>query len=280
MLRKNPGFALAAILTLALGIGANTAIFSLVDSWVLRPLPYRDGNRLVSVLTTTRRGTGSTAPADFLDWRGQEQVFESLCAYANRSYTLIRGGAEPERLDGAAVSADFFGMLGVTPQLGRDFAASDDQTGAAPVVLLSDALWRGRFGGETSVVGQTVLLDGEAATVIGVMPATFHLPLMGRAMLWRPLAFTAAERQGRAGRWLDIIGRLATDATPARAGAVLSSIEQRQADLYPAVDRDRGAVAHELRDEIGKHGGSQQALIVFGLVGCVLLIACANVANL
>src|SRR5688572_11473457 len=186
---KNPGFTIVAVIALALGIGANTAIFSVVNSVLLRPLPYKDPERLVMVWEdASRHGYPRDTPAaaNFVDWRDQNQVFEAMAAIADTSFNLT-GSGDPERLEGRRRSANMFPLLGVEPQIGRVFTTSEDQPGAQRVVLLSYALWQRRFGGNPGIVGQSLTLNGESYVVVGVMPARFQFP-SSDDQAWVPIA--------------------------------------------------------------------------------------------
>jgi putative ABC transport system permease protein len=279
-LRRSPGFAAVSILTLATGIGANTAIFTIVDRWVLRPLPYRDAGNLISISTVgPLRVAGTTAPGDLYDWRSSAKGFEAICGWTQLFHTLATGG-DPEQILGVHANAEFLPMLGVAPQLGRGFLPQDDLPGAAPVAILSSGLWHTRFGGSADMVGQTVQIDGNAVTVIGVLPADFHLPLAGNAGIWTPLALSAAARTDRRLRYLRVLGRLKPGISMAQAQASLHAVSRNLAAAYPQTNAKRGVSIETLRDAIGRQSGADQALIVYGLVACVLLMACFNVANL
>jgi putative ABC transport system permease protein len=280
MLWKSPGFAIVAILTLAVGIGLNTAIFSVVDAWVLKPLPYPAPDRLVAIWTSQQRGgIGSTAPADLYDWRQQNQVFEDICGWSSALFTVMNGD-EPRQLSGASVNAEFFRMLGVTPQLGRGFLPQEDQPGAEPVAVLSDGLWRDAFASDPNVVGKTIQIDGRKTTVVGILPASFHLPLMGRASVWTPLGLNSTDRADRTRRYLSVIGRTKPGVRLTQAAQQLNTIANNLEKSYPATNAGRGVTLRTLHDEIGRRSGREPTLLCFGLVGCVLLLACANVANL
>ncbi len=281
MLRKSPGFAAVAVLTLALGIGANTSIFSIVDAWILKPLPYPESSRLVSVFTADvkRNQVGSTSPADLYDWRQDNQAFETICAFSTPIFTLMRGD-QPEQIVGSRVNTEFFQMLGVRPQLGRGFLAQEDQPGAEPVAMISHALWQSHFAAERGIVGKLISVNGRSTTIIGVLPASFHLPLMGRSNVWMPFAFSEDELKSRGLRYLDVIGRVKPGVPFTRAAGSLNAVARRLEQTYPATNKGKSVQLHTVQEEIGKQGGSEQALIIFWLVGCVLLIACVNVANL
>lgn len=191
-LLKSPGFTMVVVLTLALGIGANTAIFSFVNAWIINPLPYPNSDRLVVVqVTDTKSGLmqGQTSAADFHDWQTQSKDFDELAGWVPHAYNLSGDGL-PERVEGTRVSWNFFQTLGAKPYLGRAFLPSDDVAGAGHVVILSRGLWETRFAGDPRIVGREIKVGGESYTVLGVMPASFQLPLAGRSNIWTPLALT------------------------------------------------------------------------------------------
>jgi putative ABC transport system permease protein len=278
VLRSSPGFALVAVFTLALGIGANTAIFSVVNAWVLKPLPYANPDRLVAIWSADVKGrwVGSTSAGDLEDWRKEKKdVFEDICGWWTPAFTLQQGD-DPEQVSGARVNVEFFRMLGAVPQLGRGFLEQESQPGAPRVVVLSHELWMNRLGGDPALVGKTIQIDGAAVTVVGIMPDSFHVPLMGPVRLWVP-AIPSDERRNRNAR---IIARLKPGISLARATEHLKAIEKRLGDVHPDTNAARTVIVRLLRDEMAREGGNEQALIAFWLVGCVLLLACANVANL
>jgi putative ABC transport system permease protein len=280
MLWKNPGFTAVAVVALALGIGANSAIFSVVNTVLLRPLPYREPSRLVMVWEhDAKHGYPNDTPAaaNYFDWRDQNQVFEGMAAMADQSFNLT-GAGEPERIDGKRVNANLFELLGVAPQHGRAFAAEEDRPGANKVVLLSHALWQRRFGSDAGVVGQTLTLNGEAHTVVGVMPADFQFPDR-QAELWVPIAFTQQEAANRGRHYLEVVARLKQGVTLEQARAEMSTIAARLQQQYPEQNTDLGASVVPLHEHLV--GDIRPALLVLlGAVGFVLLVACANVANL
>ncbi|HKG60288.1 MAG TPA: ABC transporter permease [Pyrinomonadaceae bacterium] len=279
-LRKRPGATLIALVTLALGIGVNTAIFSAVDSILLRPLPFKDPERIVSVWEQSPSlgiQQNQAAPANFFDLRNQNQSFEALGAYGPLDINLT-GAGDPERLDGQLVSANVFSILGVAPAVGRTFLANEDQPGQEHVVVLSDALWQRRFNRDPSIINRNISLNGESFTVVGVMPRGFFFPLR-ETELWVPWAMEADQASGRGDHYLGIVARLKTDAGIERANADLAAIGQRLAVEYPRTNEGLGFIARSLhRDYVGDL--RMPMLILFGAVGLVLLIACANVANL
>jgi putative ABC transport system permease protein len=280
MLVKNPMFTAIAVVALALGIGANSAIFSVVNTILLRPLPYHDPERLVMVWEDDTKGgfpKDTPAAANFIDWREQNQVFEDMAAIASESFNLT-GDGEPERIDGRRVSASLFPLLGVEPHLGRVFLPEEDQPGAHRVVLISHGLWQRRFGGEANIVGRSLTLNGESFTVVGVMPKGFQFPNRG-AELWVPIAFSTQEAANRGRHYLEVVARMKQGVTTEQAQAEMSMIATRLQQQYPAYNAHLGATVTPLHEHLA--GEIRPALLVLlGAVGFVLLIACANVANL
>ena len=278
--RKNPGFTIVAVIALALGIGANTAIFSVVNTILLRPLPYKDPEGLVMVWEdATKHGYPRDTPtaANFVDWRDQNQVFEGMAAIADMSFNLT-GAGEPARLEGRSVSANLFPLLGVEPQIGRVFTTAEDQPGAQHVVLLSYALWQRRFGGDPGIVGKALTLDGESYVVVGVMPARFQFP-SSDDQAWVPIAFTQRQAANRGTHYLQVLARLKPGVSLAQAQSEMSTIASRLQQQYPQANADVGAAVQPLHEHLV--GDIKPALLVLlGAVGMVLLIACANVANL
>ena len=281
MLRKSPGFSLVALLTIALGIGANTSIFSVVYGVLLRPLPYQDSDRLIVLNETTPKvGTVSVSYPNFLDWRSSNHSFSRMTAVASVDYNLA-GVSQPESISGEAVTPDFLSMLGVHPLFGRDFDPSEEKAGTTPVVLLGYQLWQSHLGGDREVLGRTINLDGHGFTIIGVLPANFRsidktdiiLPIG----VWLTGNANAAERGDRGD--LRVIGRLATGVSVTQAHAEMDAIAARLAAEYPIANAQCGALLRPIREVFV--GNIQPAiLILFGAVTFVLLIACANVANL
>jgi putative ABC transport system permease protein len=280
MLVKNPGFTAVAIVALALGIGANTAIFSVVNTVLLRPLPYKDPERLMMVFEDSRaHGYPRDNPttANFIDWRDQNQVFESMAAIAGGSWNLT-GYGDPERLVGYRVSASLFPMLGVSPQLGRWFTTEEDQAGASPAVIISHRLWQRRFGGDPNIVGKPLTLSGRSVTVVGIMPAGFRIDSEAEE-LWVPIAFTQEEQQNRSAHYLYVMARLKPGVTLSQAQAEMSTIAARLQQQYPQTNTNVGSEVVPMHEHVV--GDIRPALLIFlGAVGLVLLIACVNVANL
>jgi putative ABC transport system permease protein len=280
MQRKNPAFTIIAVIALALGIGANTAIFSVVNTVLLRPLPYKDPERLAMVWEDdTRHGYPRDTPAaaNYVDWRDQNQSFEGMAAIADESFNLT-GSGDPERLEGRRVSANLFPLLGVEPEIGRVFTATEDQPGSQRVVLLSYGLWQRRFGGDPGIVGKPLTLNGETYIVTGVMPARFQFP-SNDDEVWVPIGLSAQEAANRNRHYLYVIARLKPGVTLAQAQIDMSTIATRLQQQYPEANADLGAVVTSLHEHLV--GDIKPALLILlGAVGLVLLIACANVANL
>ena len=280
MLLKNPGFAAIAILTLALGIGANTALFSVVNGVLLNPLPYPHSEQLVTVYGKTPGfARAPISYLNFLDWQRATRTFSSMALYRNEPYNLT-GTAEAELVGGSMISADFFPTLGVEPILGRNFRADDDRAGAAPVVMLGGGLWKRKFGSSPDVIGKSIDLNGASYTIVGVLPPSFN--------------FYGSERDlyTPAGQWTDpsfldrrievsahAIARLKPGVTLAQAKADMDGISENLAAAYPEADKDIGLNLISMKQDIV--GNVQPFLIVLlAAVGFLLLIACANVANL
>jgi putative ABC transport system permease protein len=280
-LRKAPGFTCVALLTLGLGIGVNTAIFSVVDGVLLRPLPYEDSSRLIALNETTPKvGTVSVSYPDFLDWREQSRAFSEMAAVCAVGFNLA-GVNQPENISGEAVSPNFLSMLGVRPFLGRDFDASEGKAGAAPVVLLSYQLWQSKFGGENSALGRIISLDGRGFTIIGVLPADFRST--DKADVIEPIGVWLTNRpdsteRGSRGDMI-VIGRLAAGVSFARARAEMEGIGARLEQAYPSTNDQVGVASRPIR-EVFVSDIRPAILVLFGAVMFVLLIACANVANL
>ena len=290
MLLKSPGFTVVAVLTLALGIGANTAIFSVVNFVLLRPLEYANPDQLVMVWErNTKKGWNEspTSFADFVDFRDNAKSVE-LVAFTDTNFNLT-GGDQPERVAGLRVSANLFSLLGVNPARGRWFAPGEDKPGAGHVLILSYGLWQRSFGGNSNLVNRTVQLNGQSYTVVGVMPPTFKFPpafsatttseeLISNADLWVPLT-TDDVPLIRNIRNLKMIGRLQAGVAPQQAQAEINSIASRLAREYPDVNAGLESVVIPLHEQIV--GDVRAALLILlGAVVLVLLIACANIANL
>jgi len=277
-LLQSPGFTLVAALTLALGIGATSAIFSVVNAVLLRPLPYPEADRLVQVAALWQgRTVAYLSPQNFLDIEAQAKSFERLAATDTSGMTLT-GHGDAVRLEGAEVSASFFDVLRARPALGRGFAKGENEPGRTHVVVLGDKLWRERFGGDPAIVGREIQVDREPRTVVGVAPAGFSYP--EGAEIWQPLSYDERFRTHSRGAWyLTVVGRLAPGASVGAAREEVATIAARLAKEYPNEDEGVGGTVSGLRESLV--GNTKKALFVLlGAVGLVLLVACVNVANL
>ena len=276
-LLRAPGFTLVAVLTLALGTGATTAIFSVVNSVLLRPLPYPEPDRLIRVHEIVPQyGRFSVAPATFVDWRQQATRLERIAAYTNSSGTIVQNDG-PERILGAAVSWDLFELLKVVPAHGSGFTADQDRPGANNVIVISHGLWQRRFGGASDVVGRSITFNGASVTIVGIMPPNFFYPSR-TAEFWRPIALNPANLS-RGGHNLGVVARLKPGVTIADADLEMRTISERLAKQYPDSSADESAVVVSLHQQIV--GASQSSLLTLLVaVSLVVLIACANVANL
>jgi predicted permease len=283
MLRRQPGFTAVALFALALGIGASTAIFSIVDAVLWRPLPFARAARVMSLAEQRPRESrwfGPVAPADYFDWQRDNRSFSAIAAYtllpAAGAYNLT-GNGEPERVRPLEVSPAFLGIIGVTPALGRDFRAEEETYGRNRVALLTDALWRRRFGADPSVVGRTVAFDGNTFEIVGVLPPHFWWPTRPDVVV--PLALPGDDRALRAAHFLEVVGRLRDGVTEEQAREDLRLIGVRLAQAYPDENANHAPNLRPLRDALV--GDVRPALLVLlGAVAFVMLIACANVATL
>ena len=291
MLVKSPGFTAVTVLTLALGIGANTAIFSVVNAVILRPLPFPEPDRLVAVTESNRqRGEQHSAISypDLLDWKTQNRVFEGVAGFRADTFALT-GVDEPEPIQSAVVSSDLFAVLGAKPALGRTFLPNEDQlnTATGRVVILSYRFWQRRFGSDPHVLGRTLQLDSQSYTIVGVMPAGFQFPIQLKPVeVWTTFAVDSITMDGskpitaeRGAHYFDAIARLKPSVGIQQAQAAMDAIMAALAKQYPDTNAHRGAAVMPELDRMV--GDVRPALLVlFGAVGCVLLIACVNVANL
>jgi putative ABC transport system permease protein len=286
MLAKKPAFTAVAVLALALGIGANTAIFSVVNTVLLKPLPFKDPDRLMMVWEdNTKLGfpKDTPAPANFVDWRDQNQVFEDMAAIASQTFNLT-GVGEPEKLEGQRVSASFFPLLGVEPALGRSFLPEEDLPGAERVAIISNGLWQRRFGADPSIIGKPLTLNGQPHTVVGVLAKSFRFPdpfqsTEEESAIWVPIAFSSEEAGNRGGHYLLVYARSKPGVTVKQAQADMNTIAGRLQQQYPDTNTSVGAVVISLHEQVV--GDIRPALLILlGAVAFVLLIACANVANL
>lgn len=287
-LNRSRSFAIAAVLVLALGIGANTAIFSVVNAVLLRPLPFPQPDQLVQIWHTPPQTSFpgmkefSVSAANYLDWAAQNHVFQQMSIYSWSHYNLT-GKGEPQFISARGVSSEFFSVLQAQPMLGRVFSRDEDQPGHNHVAILSETFWRNQFGADPGIVGQDISLDGAAYRVIGVMPAKFQFPItsdpVDAAKLWTPLAMTDQERAVRGEHHYLVIGRLKPGVSVQQAQAEMETISRRLEQEYPADDKGWGAVVKPLSEELTGEVRTP-LLVLLGAVALVLLIACANVANL
>jgi predicted permease len=282
-LRNSPGFTAVVVLTLALGVGANTAIFSVVYSALLRPLPYREPARLFHVGEARTQSDNSNNGAqvsypDFLDWTRSSKSMQSFAAYSGDAFTLADNG-EPKNTFAAQVTPTFFATLGVKPVMGRDFLDGEMQSDGPHVTILADAFWRTEFGADPNIIGRVIHLDGKPATIIGVLPRDFEFGPANSAPLWVPIHQTGDLITRRSLHWLTAFGRLAPGVSPEQARAEMLGISARLSREYPKENSSMFFVMESLREQIvGKV--RPLLLILLGAVGFVLLITCANVANL
>ena len=278
-LGRTPGFAVIAVLTLALGIGANTALFSVVNGVLLNPLPFPQPDRLLAVYTNSSQfGTSSTTYPNFLDWRKETRALAAIAGYRFQDYNLT-GTGEPERLHGLMVSAEFFSILGITPRVGRAYRPEEDVVGAAPVALISEGIWKRKFGSSKDAVGTSLVLNGEPHTILGVVPG--KVALFRAADVFVPIGQWSepAFRDRRIGMGTHAIGKLKTGVSLAEARSDMELVGKHLADAYPASNGGLGIVLFPLKED--RVGDVRPMLFVLlGAVGFVLLIACANVANL
>ena len=278
MLANSPGFTIVAVITLALGIGANTAIFSVVNAVLLQPLPFTESDRLVQLWETeTAVPKAPLAGPDYFDWRSQNQTLQSTTLYGWPTSLNLSSTGEADHVFGIPTDANFFSVLGARPLIGRAFLEGEDQTGRNHVVILSYGLWQRRFGGRPEVLDQAIELSGETYQVVGVMPANFEFPF--QADLWLPMEMNLDKMDPRGEHSYRAIGRLKPGITPQQAESNLQAIAKNLERQYPQTNDQIGATAVPLREQLV--GQIRPALLVlFGAVLLVLLIACVNVVNL
>jgi putative ABC transport system permease protein len=278
-LRARPGFSLTILLTLALGIGANAAIFSVVDAVLLRQLPFANPERLVHLWeysSHTVDGRSEASYPDYLAWRERNRVFSDIGGYQNARFLV--GADEPVAVNGTKVTWNFFNVLGVRPIVGRTFVAGEDDVGAAAVIMITSGLWERQFGRDPAIAGKHVMVDGAPATIIGVLPPEFHFR-DASSDVWRPIDRRASVRTQRGNHWLNVVGRLRTGVSVNQARRDMSSIMRELAREFPPTNATRDAEVVPLRDELV---GSVRplVLVLYGAVAVMLLVACVNVANL
>ena len=283
ILKKSPAFTLIAVATLGLGIGANTAIFSYVDAWVIKPIPYPQPDRLMVLHShNVKKGwtdDSVTSTADFLDFQKQATSFAQTAAWDSWNFNLT-GNGQPALVDGARVSWNFFDTLGVRPILGQSFTPDEDRPGAGHVAIISEGLWKGRYAGDPKIIGRQIQIGGESYTVVGVLDGRFQFPLLGISNIWTPLALTDQERADRDSSWFDAFGRLKPGVTQAQAAAETTAIFSGLEKEYPKTNTSMTTLLSPMITEIGINEGVPEVMICLWIVGLILLIACANVANL
>ncbi len=283
MLMKSPGFAVIAIIALALGIGANTAIFSVVNAVLLRPLPYPEPDRLFLLRESTSTfPSGSVSYPNYLDWRASQRTFTDLALVRREpfNFAVSGGDAAPDRINGARVTANYLTLLGLKPLIGRDFTEADDQPGSAPVILIGENVWRTRFGGSQKVLGQQVMVDGMQREIVGVLPESIKFPRLSQ--IWVPLSELRKDdnviRRGNHPGF-SCLGRLRPGVSLQQANADLDTIAAALEKQYPDTNTTRRVEMKPLLEAaVGEYRKSLNLLLA--AVGCVLLVACANVANL
>lgn len=277
-LRGAPGFTAAAVLTLALGVGATSAIFSVINAVVLRPYAFDEPERVVTVAEAVGERLGDVSAGNFVDWEAGSGSFEAMAAIRWSSLNLATEAA-PERVAGAQVTHGYFDVFGVAPALGRTFRPEEDVPGSSDVVVLSDGLWRARFDADAAIVGREIRLDGRPHVVVGVMPPGFD-PFDAGDRLWVPIAFSAERRATHDDHYLTVAGRLADGVTVAQAQADLDPIANRLREAYPVANANRGVRVVPFGEFMVRAGIRKALWILLGAVGFVLLIGCGNVANL
>ncbi len=281
MLVKKPGFTVVAVLTLALGIGANTAMFSVLNTYLFRALPYPDSDRLVRVFRTSPHSQSwPHSPGNFFAHHDQNNVFESMAAFNSIRPNLANPGEPAERLQGMAATADFFAALGTQPALGRAFAPEEHEPGTDTVAIISNRFWNNRFGGDPNILERTLRLDGQEVRIVGVMPPTFEHPLLwGTVDLWRPLAFNAEGRNNRGNNYLRSFGRLKPGVSIKQAEEAMVALAANLAAEHPE-NTGESLRLEPLQRSVSDNVGRKVMWLTFGLATFVLLIACANLANL
>lgn len=281
-LLKSPGFTTIALLTLALGIGVNTSMFTLLNTLLLQDVPFASPGELVRVFRTSPQSRSwPHSVANFLDVQAQNKSFAGLAAYNNANYNYSADSQPAERIRGMDVTGNFFTLLGIPARLGRTFNAAEGELGGPPVVVLSHQMWVQRFGADPAILGRQIRLNSRLVTVIGVMPESFVSQLLwGRIEAWQPLTFDAAQRENRGNNWLSYIGRLAPGVSLASAQTEFNGIAARLAQAYPQTNAENGFRLLPLSNSDSGDADRNLTWLVMGLAGFVLLIACANLANL
>lgn len=279
-IRRSPGFSLTVVLTLALGIGANSAVFSAIDAILLRPLPYPNASELVVLHQhdqTSKRPESVVAPVRLEEWNKYNSTFQAISGWYSENISE-HSGAQPERLLSASVTPRFLEVLGVAPRLGRGFVPAEEHFGGPRAVLISDRLWRRRFQADPQAIGQVLRIESSAARIVGVMPASFQFPSRD-VDIWQAVPMDAPYAQDRSSTWFTAIGRLRLGISPAAARADLDIVQGRLGRQFPKTDKDLTVKLDPLKDVVV--GSSRRSLwILFGSVTLLLLIACTNIAAL
>jgi predicted permease len=279
MLWKHRLATLVCAVALALGIGANTAMFSVAEAFLLHSVPFENPDRIVAMLNVRPQQNidrNAIAPATYLDWQTQAKSFEQMGAYEWAEVNLT-GNREPEKVQAFEVTANFFGLLGVQPKMGRAFFPEEEQLGKEQEIILSYGLWERRYASDPNILNKFVKVDGKSFTVVGVMGKGFDFPMPVEA--WMPLTLTVKQRSERNSRYLWVLGRLKPDASIKQATAEMTAIAQRQTDAYPDSYKGWQLRVMSVREFANSDLTRQYTLLLMGAVGFVLLIACADVAN-
>lgn len=284
LFRKSPGFALAAILTLALGIGCNVGVFSFVYAWILTPAPFAHAERIVLIRLEHRlqKWAGDLSPADLLDLRdASSPVLQPIAAFDLTGFNLSGAGLPPERVQGARASPEFFNIFDARPAMGRAFLPEDaNKAGDSKVAIISDGIWKRRYAGDPGIIGRNIRLDGGDYRVIGVMPARFHIPVMGALSVWTPLVYDPRDKQNRADRSIAVFARLRPGIRLEQARANLDGLARDLAHRFPASHANLGFRVLTYPQAVARQSGENGIRVLFYVVACLLLIACTNVANL
>jgi putative ABC transport system permease protein len=275
-LAKNPGFAVVVVLTLALGIGANTAIFSVVYGALLAPLPFPEPDQLAMVWSTVNGGKNSVSAGDYLDWKRQSAVFQDLCAFTGASFSLSVSG-RPEMQQARILSPGWFNLQGIPFAMGRDFFADEGKLGQDHAVIMTHRLWQERFGSDPEIIGKQIRLNGQVYSVVGVLAA--GMPDRFESHLFVPLAFKP-DQLNHDFHWLNVLGRLKPGVTMQQANADMKAVTERVAETYPLSNKGWGASVEPLKNDFTSRDTIKELWLLMGAVGFVLLIACVNVANL
>ena len=281
-LRRNPGFVLIAIITLGLGIGANTSMFSVLNAVLLRPLPYADPDHLERIYRATPQNSrGAVSPADYLDLKSKMSGYGEIAAYGPADMSLSQPGAPPDMVDGARTSTNLFSILGVMPQLGRDFRPDEALLGNHRVLVISQRCWQNRFGGDARIIGRSVRVDGEAHEIVGVLPASFNdWRHLGWVDFFRPLGLSEKETRDRSTTWLRIVGHRSGTLSQAQAAGFIVNFGRRLAADFPDANAESGWRTMPMYGSVVDDKGPAILAMLIGLSGFVLLIACSNLANL